>query len=159
MQWLQSHYFCSFGLHLDQEQKQGVSKLAVLFLVVKDWNTGIGKFHCVLVAFFFLFLIDVSMMVINLNICVQKLTCHEDYRNSLILSLSVTFVRLPCWRRCQFILCAGMSTYCCLAVITRPWNLFEMDFTVLVFHCCYYLFLTLSNSGWEQRFMVKGKAT
>jgi len=36
--------------------------------------------------------------------------------------ISVTFVRLPCWRRCQFILCAGVSTYCCLAVITRPWN-------------------------------------
>jgi hypothetical protein len=26
------------------------------------------------------------MMEINLNICIQKLTCHEGYQNSLILS-------------------------------------------------------------------------
>jgi len=38
---------------LDQEQKQGVFKLAVLFLVVKDWHTGSSKFHCLWVGFFF----------------------------------------------------------------------------------------------------------
>jgi len=32
-----------------------VSKLAVLFLVLKDWNTGTSKFHFVWVAFFFSF--------------------------------------------------------------------------------------------------------
>jgi len=35
-------------------------------------------------------------MAINLSIHIQKLICHEDYWNSLILSFPVTFVRLPC---------------------------------------------------------------